>query len=205
MEVDVRTQVETKILGLLVSLNSWKGKCTMYTCLSSVKKIEGYNIFTYIIPRIYIYNSLYIYCICRTFFLWLHKMIDVVVWYSNLTKRLFLIEQYSRSAHLTGVFNERWFLDAEQTTSEGIPDWCELLCCWNHLPLSQREHPKMACCVSKGGHSKRIGEKFFFNGEKIILNERLLYRYIYVLFLVDLCTVSYTFIQLYITDFQTSL
>lgn len=162
MEVDVRTQVETKILGLLVSLNSWKGKCTMYTCLSSVKKIEGYNFFTYIIPRIYIYNSLYIYCICRTFFLWLHKMIDVVVWYSNLTKRLFLIEQYSRSAHLTGVFNERWFLDAEQTTSEGIPDWCELLCCWNHLPLSQREHPKMACCVSKGGHSKRIGENFFF-------------------------------------------
>lgn len=208
MEVDVRTQVETKILGLLVSLNSWKGKCTMYTCLSSVKKIEGYNIFTYIIPRIYIYNSLYIYCICRTFFLWLHKMIDVVVWYSNLTKRLFLIEQYSRSAHLTGVFNERWFLDAEQTTSEGIPDWCELLCCWNHLPLSQREHPKMACCVSKGGHSKRIGENFFFfNVEKIILNERLLYRYVYidVLFLVDLCTVSYTFIQLYITDFQTSL
>lgn len=188
MEVDVRTQVETKILGLLVSLNSWKGKCTMYTCLSSVKKIEGYNIFTYIIPRIYIYNSLYIYCICRTFFLWLHKMIDVVVWYSNLTKRLFLIEQYSRSAHLTGVFNERWFLDAEQTTSEGIPDWCELLCCWNHLPLSQREHPKMACCVSKGGHSKRIGENFFFNVEKIILNERLLYHYvyIYVLFLVDL-------------------
>lgn len=179
----------------------------MYTCLSSVKKIEGYNIFTYIIPRIYIYNSLYIYCICRTFFLWLHKMIDVVVWYSNLTKRLFLIEQYSRSAHLTGVFNERWFLDAEQTTSEGIPDWCELLCCWNHLPLSQREHSKMACCVSKGGHSKRIGENFFFNVEKIILNERLLYRYmyIYVLFLVDLCTVSYTFIQLYITDFQTSL
>lgn len=162
MEVDVRTQVETKILGLLVSFNSWKGKCTMYTCLSSVKKIEGYNIFTYIIPRIYIYNSLYIYCICRTFFLWLHKMIDVVVWYSNLTKRLFLIEQYSRSAHLTGVFNERWFLDAEQTTSEGIPDWCELLCCWNHLPLSQREHPEMACCVSKGGHSKRIGENFFF-------------------------------------------
>lgn len=176
MEVDVRTQVETKILGLLVSLNSWKGKCTMYTCLSSVKKIEGYNFFTYIIPRIYIYNSLYIYCICRTFFLWLHKMIDVVVWYSNLTKRLFLIEQYSRSAHLTGVFNERWFLDAEQTTSEGIPDWCELLCCWNHLPLSQREHPEMACCVSKGGHSKRIGENFFFNVEKIILNERLLYR-----------------------------
>lgn len=65
----------------------------------------------------------------------------------------------------------------------------------------------MACCVSKGGHSKRIGENFFFNVEKIILNERLLYRYvyIYVLFLVDLCTVSYTFIQLYITDFQTSL
>lgn len=66
----------------------------------------------------------------------------------------------------------------------------------------------MACCVSKGGHSKRIGENFFFfNVEKIILNERLLYRYVYidVLFLVDLCTVSYTFIQLYITDFQTSL
>lgn len=66
----------------------------------------------------------------------------------------------------------------------------------------------MACCVSKGGHSKRIGENFFFfKVEKIILNERLLYRYmyIYVLFLVDLCTVSYTFIQLYITDFQTSL
>lgn len=67
----------------------------------------------------------------------------------------------------------------------------------------------MACCVNKGGHSKRIGENFFFfNVEKIILiNERLFYRYvyIYVLFLVDLCTVSYTFIQLYITDFQTSL
>lgn len=48
---------------------------------------------------------------------------------------------------------------------------------------------------------------FFFKVEKIILNERLLYHYvyIYVLFLVDLCTVSYTFIQLYITDFQTSL
>lgn len=41
MEVDVRTQVETKILGLLVSLNSWKGKCTMYTCLSSVKKLKA--------------------------------------------------------------------------------------------------------------------------------------------------------------------
>lgn len=49
---------------------------------------------------------------------------------------------------------------------------------------------------------------FFFNVEKIILiNERLFYHYvyIYVLFLVDLCTVSCTFIQLYITDFQTSL
>lgn len=54
---------------------------------------------------------------------------------------------------------------------------------------------------------KELVRIFFFNVEKIILNERLLYRYvyIYVLFLVDLCTVSYTFIQLYITDFQTSL
>lgn len=54
---------------------------------------------------------------------------------------------------------------------------------------------------------KELVRTFFFNVEKIILNERLLYRYvyIYVLFLVDLCTVSYTFIQLYITDFQTSL
>lgn len=54
---------------------------------------------------------------------------------------------------------------------------------------------------------KELVRNFFFNVEKIILNERLLYRYvyIYVLFLVDLCTVSYTFIQLYITDFQTSL
>lgn len=54
---------------------------------------------------------------------------------------------------------------------------------------------------------KELVRTFFFKVEKIILNERLLYRYvyIYVLFLVDLCTVSYTFIQLYITDFQTSL
>lgn len=54
---------------------------------------------------------------------------------------------------------------------------------------------------------KELVRTFFFYVEKIILNERLFYRYvyIYVLFLVDLCTVSYTFIQLYITDFQTSL
>lgn len=54
---------------------------------------------------------------------------------------------------------------------------------------------------------KELVRTFFFKVEKIILNERLLYRYvyIYVLFLVDLCTVSCTFIQLYITDFQTSL
>lgn len=61
----------------------------------------------------------------------------------------------------------------------------------------------MVCCVSKGGYFKRIGENFFFNVEKIIFNERLLYRYvyIYVLFFVDLCIVSYIFIQLYIIDF----
>lgn len=79
---------------------------------------------------------------------------------------MFLIEQYSRSAHLARVFNERWFLDAEQTTSEGIPDWCELLRCWNHLTLGQREHSKMAGCVSKGGHSKRIGERVFLMWKK---------------------------------------
>lgn len=62
----------------------------------------------------------------------------------------------------------------------------------------------MVCCVSKGGYFKRIGENFFFfNVEKIIFNERLFYRYmyIYVLFFVDLCIVSYIFIQLYIIDF----
>lgn len=55
----------------------------------------------------------------------------------------------------------------------------------------------MVCCVSKGGYFKRIGENFFFfKVEKIIFNERLLYRYmyIYVLFFVDLCIVSYIFI-----------
>lgn len=54
----------------------------------------------------------------------------------------------------------------------------------------------MVCCVSKGGYFKRIGENFFFNVEKIIFNERLLYRYvyIYVLFFEDLCIVSYIFI-----------
>lgn len=63
----------------------------------------------------------------------------------------------------------------------------------------------MVCCVSKGGYFKRIGENFFFfNVEKIIfINERLFYYYvyIYVLFFVDLCIVSYIFIQLYIIDF----
>lgn len=62
----------------------------------------------------------------------------------------------------------------------------------------------MVCCVSKGGYFKRIGENFFFfKVEKIIFNESLLYYYvyIYVLFFVDLCIVSYIFIQLYIIDF----
>lgn len=54
MEVDVRTQVETKILGLLVSLNSWNGKHTMYTCPSNVTKFEGYSYSSYVIPGIYI-------------------------------------------------------------------------------------------------------------------------------------------------------